>query len=142
MLDDKRFRAVADELKGGLVCLMLVALQSGNRVLYEPLTIAQRIGYQGDSDALLSTLERVGLIEPLPDDSLVPCPRRSRLADSVRARIMVRDGGRCRRCGSTRSLEVDHIVPVSKGGHDYETNLQTLCARCNRRKAAKMKAAL
>jgi 5-methylcytosine-specific restriction endonuclease McrA len=34
-------------------------------------------------------------------------------------------------------LEVDHIKPVSKGGLSIETNLQTLCWRCNRTKSNK-----
>ena len=31
-------------------------------------------------------------------------------------------------------LEVDHIVPSSKGGTDHLDNLQLLCGRCNRKK--------
>lgn len=34
-------------------------------------------------------------------------------------------------------LEVDHIMPVSKGGLSEPENLQTLCWRCNRTKGAK-----
>ena len=37
-------------------------------------------------------------------------------------------------------LEVDHIVPVSKGGLSTPENLQTLCWRCNRTKGARMPA--
>ena len=37
-------------------------------------------------------------------------------------------------------LEVDHILPVSKGGLSEPENLQTLCWRCNRTKGAKMPA--
>ena len=45
--------------------------------------------------------------------------------------------GRCRGCQSYfefRHLEVDHIVPVSKGGTDHMENLQLLCGHCNRTK--------
>lgn len=35
-------------------------------------------------------------------------------------------------------LEVDHIVPVSRGGMSTPDNLQTLCWRCNRTKSNKM----
>lgn len=35
-------------------------------------------------------------------------------------------------------LEIDHIVPVSKGGLSIPENLQTLCWRCNRTKGAKL----
>lgn len=37
-------------------------------------------------------------------------------------------------------LEVDHIVPVSRGGLSEPDNLQTLCWRCNRTKGARMPA--
>lgn len=37
-------------------------------------------------------------------------------------------------------LEVDHIIPVSKGGLSTPENLQTLCWRCNRTKGAKLPA--
>uniref|UniRef100_UPI00111C32C3 HNH endonuclease n=1 Tax=Mycobacterium avium TaxID=1764 RepID=UPI00111C32C3 len=35
-------------------------------------------------------------------------------------------------------LEVDHIVPISKGGMSTPDNLQTLCWRCNRTKSNKV----
>src|ERR1035437_9723912 len=35
-------------------------------------------------------------------------------------------------------LEMDHSVPVSKGGKTEESNLQTLCRRCNRAKSRKL----
>ena len=43
--------------------------------------------------------------------------------------------GRCNGCRSAfefRHLEVDHIIPQSRGGGDYIENLQLLCAHCNR----------
>jgi hypothetical protein len=55
----------------------------------------------------------------------------------VRARVLERDGFKCRRCGKGPTegpLEVDHITPVSEGGTADESNLQTLCKPCNRGK--------
>jgi hypothetical protein len=66
------------------------------------------------------------------------CSERRSVSDAIRAAVMVRDGARCRRCGSARNLEIDHIVPISKGGASEEFNLQTLCRRCNRRKWKKL----
>lgn len=54
----------------------------------------------------------------------------------VRAKIMARDGFKCVQCESVLALEIDHRIPLSKGGTDDEANLQTLCGRCNRRKGA------
>ena len=46
-----------------------------------------------------------------------------------RARIIARDGGRCRypHCTATTGLEVDHIVALGLGGRDSDANLETLC---------------
>ncbi|MDE0646000.1 MAG: DNA methyltransferase [Gammaproteobacteria bacterium] len=44
-------------------------------------------------------------------------------------------GGHCNGCREhfeTRHLEIDHIVPRSKGGTDHLENLQLLCGSCNR----------
>lgn len=48
--------------------------------------------------------------------------------------VLARDGHRCRGCGCKPPeviLEVDHIVPVSKGGTNELSNLRALCASCN-----------
>ncbi len=63
---------------------------------------------------------------------------RIHIPDSVRVAVLLRDGGRCRKCRSATNLEVDHLIPVSKGGDSDESNLQTLCRRCNRRKWKKL----
>ncbi|MBM4017699.1 MAG: HNH endonuclease [Planctomycetes bacterium] len=55
---------------------------------------------------------------------------------------MRRDGFRCRICGRSPAshpgvqLDIDHIVPWSKGGETAIGNLQTLCSDCNQGKAA------
>jgi 5-methylcytosine-specific restriction endonuclease McrA len=43
----------------------------------------------------------------------------------------------CVACGSHRRLEVDHIVPVSRGGSSERANLQLLCRTCNASKGAR-----
>ena len=46
---------------------------------------------------------------------------------------------RCKNCGMTspnkRDFQVDHILPMSKGGLTVPDNLQLLCRKCNYRKA-------
>lgn len=47
-----------------------------------------------------------------------------------------RDGFLCRHCGTVQALELDHIIPRSKGGTHHLGNLQLLCASCHRKKTA------
>ena len=40
-------------------------------------------------------------------------------------------GSRCLRCGKSEDLTADHVIPIVKGGSNWITNIQPLCARCN-----------
>jgi hypothetical protein len=62
--------------------------------------------------------------------------RRDIIADDVKQFVWMRDGGRCRNCGSQEELQYDHIIPVVLGGSSGLENLQILCGPCNRRKSA------
>lgn len=47
-------------------------------------------------------------------------------------RIKDRDRWTCRNCGVTTGLlEVDHILPLSQGGTEDDSNLQSLCIECH-----------
>ena len=70
--------------------------------------------------------------------------QRALMTSKLRQHIKERDGFTCKKCGVSIQqepnllLEIDHIIPVSKGGMTTEDNLQTLCWRCNRSKGNKM----
>ena len=50
-----------------------------------------------------------------------------------------RDGFACKLCGiSSRDLQVDHVVAVSRGGNNDLNNLQILCEPCNLAKSNKI----
>lgn len=69
--------------------------------------------------------------------------RRS-ISPRKRKEVFMRDGFRCRHCGATPAdgkavfLEVDHIIPVARGGSSRVENLQTLCNACNAGKSDSM----
>lgn len=63
--------------------------------------------------------------------------------------VLLRDGWRCQLCGVStpqsrrgkrynNSPELDHIIPVSKGGEHSMQNTQCLCRRCNLMKSDKI----
>ena len=75
--------------------------------------------------------------------------RRRYVTKTMKRHVLERANYTCQICGISKGyvdslmpglgdyllLEVDHIVPVAKGGSgDDESNLQTLCWRCNRKK--------
>lgn len=41
---------------------------------------------------------------------------------------------KCFRCGTTKGVDIDHIIPTSKGGTAAFRNLQPLCRPCNQLK--------
>jgi 5-methylcytosine-specific restriction endonuclease McrA len=59
------------------------------------------------------------------------------ISDRLRFSILLRDGFRCQSCGKSPiknsgiELQVDHIIPWSKGGETIPSNLQTKCKKCN-----------
>lgn len=70
--------------------------------------------------------------------------QRALMTKKLRNYIKSRDNYTCRSCGNSTYaepnllLEIDHIVPVAKGGPTEEGNLQTLCWKCNRAKGARI----
>ncbi len=70
--------------------------------------------------------------------------QRALMTTKLRAYIKERDDFTCCQCGNSTKvepnllLEVDHIIPIAKGGLTIEDNLQTLCWKCNRSKGAKL----
>ena len=88
------------------------------------------------------------LIERLSDDAGLfkdfvatdQIPQRSDIkeikpSESVKQKLYRQQKGKCNACGEDFklwNLEIDHILPKSKGGGDYYENYQLLCGSCNR----------
>ncbi|TAF53678.1 MAG: HNH endonuclease [Oscillatoriales cyanobacterium] len=62
-----------------------------------------------------------------------PTPR-ARLSPDVRQYVLNRDRHQCQSCGQSINLQIDHIIPLARGGSNDLSNLQTLCQTCNLRK--------
>jgi ATP adenylyltransferase len=59
------------------------------------------------------------------------------IPDTLRYPVLKAAGGRCQLYGiaaKERPLDVDHIIPRSRGGNTELANLQALCSKCNRSK--------
>jgi len=69
--------------------------------------------------------------------------KRKTIGLSLRYDILKRDNFKCVLCGDSPAknnkceLEIDHIVPISKGGLNELLNLRTLCLKCNQGKKNK-----
>ena len=87
---------------------------------------------------LISYLESKLSLEALAKE------QRALMTAKLRTMIKERDNYTCCECGnsvhreSNLLLEIDHIMPISKGGLTQEDNLRTLCWKCNRKKGAKL----
>lgn len=70
--------------------------------------------------------------------------QRALMTSMLREKIKNRDNFTCKICSLSVNeeknllLEIDHIIPLAKGGITSEENLQTLCWKCNRSKGAKI----
>lgn len=68
--------------------------------------------------------------------------KRSRhIPNATLIRVARRDNNICQVCGRSlleREMEIDHIIPYSRGGTSEESNLRITCRECNRKKGRKL----
>jgi HNH endonuclease len=137
LLNDIRFRQLPDAQKAHVICLLLLSARLHNLLPNNTVKLEQLIGATEPLDlrALSAFVDFAEVERSTWEDRFA----NRRVPDSMRAAVLVRDGGRCRKCRRSINLEMDHIVPISK---TEESNLQTLCRRCNRAKSKKLVAGL
>lgn len=89
-------------------------------------------------------VELITMLESKLTASAFAKEQRTLMTKKLREFIKNRDNHTCCFCGNSTHaepnllLEIDHIIPVAKGGHTVEENLQTLCWKCNRSKSDKI----
>ena len=80
---------------------------------------------------------RVQVIDAKVGASVAVDRIRGREHGRIRQRILVRDGAQCRKCGCGLDLEIDHVIPLSRGGQEADANRQILCSKCHEEKTKK-----
>ncbi|MBR4058629.1 MAG: HNH endonuclease [Lachnospiraceae bacterium] len=89
-------------------------------------------------------IELINVLESKLTASAFAKEQRTLMTKKLREFIKNRDHFTCCNCGNSTHvepnllLEIDHIIPVAKGGCTVEENLQTLCWKCNRSKSSKI----
>ena len=119
--------------------------------VYFPVYTFQYISSGGNSSAKydfkfdIQNLEKlVGYLAGLVKFRKSIQGQRALMTTRLREEIKSRDNFSRQKCGisakntSNLLLEIDHIMPISKGGITSMGNLQTLCWKCNRSKGAKI----
>lgn len=71
--------------------------------------------------------------------------KRSSIPEDVKSRVRDAAGSRCGYCLSPQRLiparlQIEHIIPLAKGGTDNESNLWLSCPPCNSHKSDKVAA--
>lgn len=84
---------------------------------------------------ITKSMLRVWLIITLSFLSFFAFSQSRYISQTTKKIVFTRDGGKCNCCGSTVSLEYDHIIPFSCGGQSTVSNIQLLCQKCNRSKS-------
>ena len=64
---------------------------------------------------------------------------RKTITEALRNKVLKKYNYRCVFCGNKNNLQMDHIIPFSKGGKTEFRNLQPLCRECNLKKGNKEK---
>jgi len=64
--------------------------------------------------------------------------RSRHIPQHIKEAVWWRDNGKCGYCGRQGyGMQIDHVVPFSRGGDHSMNNLQLLCRQCNQRKSNK-----
>ncbi len=104
---------------------------------WDPIKKAERVNFRKQK-------RNADAADSMNDDAPIHAPVRvttgeapaSRYIEaSARHALYMRDRGCCGNCGSTKNIEIDHIVPFALGGSNDLENLRLVCRSCNQRSA-------
>lgn len=114
----------------------------GFRRALEAFVVASNSPGEAESEANRPEAAEQGPLPASATEEPAPSPGNRSVGWRLRYLVLQRDRFCCRACGRSPAnepgtrLQVDHVVPWSRGGMTAEGNLQTLCERCNIGKGA------
>ena len=107
-----------------------------------PLDVLNRLRHvrdyahvKGDGKITLEVAEAALKMLASSDEAQNARESRDAIPSAVRREVWRRDEGKCKKCGSRKNLEYDHIIPIAKGGSNTARNIELLCEACNRAKS-------
>lgn len=135
ILSDYEFNGLPEAAQCQLLKLWLLAARHENRIPYDRSWLARTLGTRR---LMLDAMIDAGFLVVVSGEEEVATRREDwasrHIPKPIRQKVLERSSGACVACGSTEKVEIDHIVPISKGGTGEEENLQALCRSCNRKK--------
>jgi hypothetical protein len=137
---DSLFEVVENFMRFYPVYASYIQIAMGKEVrfieLVEKLNHWEQELANADEDDNIASEENISL--PKEEDTLRAkraAEQRIKVMPAIRWQVFQRDSWKCVACGrgapDDAILQVDHIIPRSKGGKDSLSNYQTLCHLCN-----------
>jgi hypothetical protein len=127
ILEDYAFGTLPDAQKAHLMLIWVLASKMDNKIPKDPVFVKNRIGANTAVD--LDALVAAGFLQPWSESTArgkrEEWPSRY-VSAQIRTDLLSAAQHRCASCPATEHLEIDHIVPISKGGTGDPDNLQVL----------------
>jgi len=127
----------------GSVDLQVTITGSSNLECVALVSDKTSTGAKAGATQALPNCEALDWFDKQQREFVVGSGKRRKMSPKMRRDVFLRDGFKCQECGASPGkdrlvwLEVDHVVPVAKGGTDEPSNLRTLCNHCNAGKSTK-----
>jgi hypothetical protein len=137
ILDDEEFVALQPIARLVLIGIWQLYGRRNGRLSARPKYIRDMLSLPRSPAQQIDQLVKAGFIDVVssePQEGLFTEWASRYVPDALRAEIFHEANNICQGCFKEAAQEIDHIVPISKGGTGEKSNLQALCRHCNRSK--------